>query len=171
MIFRATVQDAATIIGIAERSWAATYREILSPEQYDYMIGKFYSLPAIEQMLNEGNQVFLLYQAGPEASGFISYEPDCPKPGYCKIHKLYVLPEVHGTGAGRKLVDAVTEIALSRQCRYLTLNVNKYNKALGFYKKTGFRIDYPEVIDIGRGYVMDDYVLIKNLTPPSERVG
>lgn len=171
MIFRATIQDAPTIIGIAEKSWAATYREILSSVQYDYMLEKFYSLQAVEEMLNNGEQVFLLYKPGQEVTGFISYQLNHPGAGYCKIHKLYILPEVHGTGAGRKLVDAVTEIALSRHCSQLTLNVNKYNKALGFYERIGFRIAYPEVIDIGRGYVMDDYVLIKNLTPPSERVG
>lgn len=171
MILQATVQDAATIIGIAEKSWAATYREILSSEQYDYMLGKFYSLPAVEEKLGKHEEVFLLFQAGQEIAGFVSYQLNYPEAGYCKIHKLYVLPEVHGTGAGRKLVNAVTEIALRHHCAYLTLNVNKYNKALGFYEKTGFSVAYPEVIDIGRGYVMDDYVLIKNLTPPSERVG
>jgi hypothetical protein len=43
------------------------------------------------------------------------------------------------------------------------LNVNKYNSAQDFYKKLGFCIDYEEVIDIGNGYVMDDYVMEKEL--------
>ncbi len=171
MICRATAQDAPTIIGIAEKSWAATYREILSSEQYDYMLGKFYSLKAVEEMLNKAEQVFLLFKTEQEVVGFISYQLDHPGAGYCKIHKLYILPEVHGTGAGRRLVDAVTEIASGHHCNRLILNVNKYNKALGFYERIGFSVAYPEIIDIGRGYVMDDFVLIKNLTPPSERVG
>lgn len=171
MIFAATPEDAATIIAVAEKSWDATYRNILSAEQYDYMLGKFYALPVIRQTIESREQVFLLYQAGGRVTGFVSYQLDYPAAGYCKIHKLYVLPEAHGTGTGRKLVEAVEKTAISHGCHRLTLNVNKYNKALGFYQKTGFAIDYPEVIDIGEGFVMDDFVLIKNLTPPSKRVG
>jgi len=167
MISRATEQDAAAIIAVAEKSWAATYRDIISPEQYDYMIGKFYTLAAIRETLLEGQQVFLLYHHGTEVTGFISYQLNYPAAGWCKIHKLYVLPEMHGTGTGARLIRAVEEIASAHQQDSLTLNVNKYNKALGFYQKVGFSIDRPEVIDIGRGYVMDDFVLIKNLTPPS----
>lgn len=169
MISPAVKQDAATIIAIAEKSWAATYREILSAEQYDYMMEMFYSLPAIQQTMEE--QTFLICRNGQEVTGFISYQLNYPEDGYCKIHKLYLLPEAQGTGSGRKLIDAVAEIAANHHCSRLTLNVNKYNKALGFYEKIGFSVAYPEVIDIGRGFVMDDFVLIKNLTPPSKRAG
>lgn len=171
MIFEATSEDAAAIIAVAEKSWDATYRSILSAEQYDYMLGKFYALPAIRETMAAGGQVFLLYRPETEVLGFVSYQLDYPEAAYCKIHKLYVLPETHGTGAGRNLVNAVEKIARHHSCSHLTLNVNKYNKALGFYKKMGFEVAFPEVIDIGRGFVMDDFVLIKNLTPPSERVG
>jgi ribosomal protein S18 acetylase RimI-like enzyme len=41
----------------------------------------------------------------------------------------------------------------------LELNVNKYNPALGFYKKLGFSVISEEVIEIGEGYVMDDYIM------------
>lgn len=169
MIFPAAKQDAATIIAIAEKSWAATYREILSAEQYDYMMEMFYSLSAVQQTMEE--QTFLICRNGPEATGFVSFQLNYPEAGYCKIHKLYVLPETQGTGTGRKLIDAVEKIAVDHHCSRLTLNVNKYNKALGFYQKMGFSVDRPEVIDIGRGFVMDDFVLIKNLTPPSKRAG
>ena len=43
----------------------------------------------------------------------------------------------------------------------LFLNVNKYNNALHFYLKQGFFKIREEVIDIGNGYVMDDYVMEK----------
>ncbi|MBK7271419.1 MAG: hypothetical protein IPI07_18550 [Flavobacteriales bacterium] len=37
--------------------------------------------------------------------------------------------------------------------------MNKRNEAIGFYEHMGFRILREEVIDIGSGYVMDDYVM------------
>jgi ribosomal protein S18 acetylase RimI-like enzyme len=45
----------------------------------------------------------------------------------------------------------------------LFLNVNKYNSAIQFYHKIGFEIAKEEVIDIGNGFVMDDYVMEKQL--------
>lgn len=166
MILQAKPEDAAAIIAVADKSWAATYRSIISAEQYDYMFGKFYSLSAIQETIGAGEQIFLLYLAEKEVAGFVSYQLDYPESACCKIHKLYVLPDTHGTGAGRSLVNAVEKIARNHSCSQLTLNVNKYNKALGFYEKVGFDIAYPEVINIGGGFVMDDFVLIKNLTPP-----
>lgn len=157
MIRPTSKEDVATIIAIAEKSWVAAYRDILSVEQYDYMIRKFYSPEALQQTMEE--QAFLLCYSGGEATGFAAYQLNYPAGGYCKIHKLYVLPDVHGTGTGRKLVHEIAKIAGENQCTRLTLNVNKYNKALGFYEKMGFRVERPEVIDIGRGYVMDDFVM------------
>jgi hypothetical protein len=37
--------------------------------------------------------------------------------------------------------------------------VNRFNTALGFYKRIGFSIVTEENIDIGQGYWMEDYVM------------
>jgi hypothetical protein len=37
--------------------------------------------------------------------------------------------------------------------------VNRYNKAKGFYEKLGFKVIGKEDIDIGNGYLMNDYVM------------
>jgi hypothetical protein len=39
------------------------------------------------------------------------------------------------------------------------LNVNKHNRATDFYLANGFLQVGEEVIDIGGGYVMDDYIM------------
>ena len=43
--------------------------------------------------------------------------------------------------------------------KYLELNVNRENKAIGFYKKLGFTIIAEEDIPIGNGFFMNDYVM------------
>jgi ribosomal protein S18 acetylase RimI-like enzyme len=43
------------------------------------------------------------------------------------------------------------------------LNVNRNNKALGFYQKFGFVILREEDIDIGNGYFMNDYIMVCKL--------
>jgi hypothetical protein len=47
----------------------------------------------------------------------------------------------------------------------MRLNVNKYNqRAIAVYQKKGFVQVAAEVVPIGGGYVMDDYVMEKLLT-------
>ena len=52
----------------------------------------------------------------------------------------------------------------------LVLNVNKRNeKAIRAYRRNGFTIVESEKIDIGNGFVMDDYVMAKELASERER--
>ena len=90
--------------------------------------------------------------------GFVSYEINS-EPNKTKIHKIYVLPETQGTGLGRQFFELVKDKAIEKNQKAIFLNVNKYNNAIHFYNKLGFIKVKDEVIDIGNGYVMDDYVM------------
>ena len=70
-----------------------------------------------------------------------------------------MLPETQGTGLGRQFFELVKEKAIENHQKAIFLNVNKYNNAIHVYTKLGFTKVKDEVIDIGNGYVMDDYVM------------
>lgn len=140
--------------------WPVAYKEILSPAQLQYMIDYFYSLDALETQFQSG-QHFLLLKEKEKAIGFLSYELNCYNTQKLKIHKIYVLPSEQGKGLGKLLIGKAIEIATTHQQKAVFLNVNKYNKARFFYEKLGFTIVKDEVIEIGNGYVMDDYVMEK----------
>jgi ribosomal protein S18 acetylase RimI-like enzyme len=70
-----------------------------------------------------------------------------------------VLPTTQGKGVGKHLLELTSEIALEAKNTTLTLNVNRYNKAIEFYKKIGFEIIGQENIDVGQGFLMEDYIL------------
>jgi ribosomal protein S18 acetylase RimI-like enzyme len=74
-----------------------------------------------------------------------------------------VLPETQGTGLGRQFFELVKEKAIENNQKAIFLNVNKQNHAIHFYTKLGFTKVKDEVIDIGEGYVMDDYVMEINV--------
>jgi ribosomal protein S18 acetylase RimI-like enzyme len=57
------------------------------------------------------------------------------------------------------MIDEIIRIAKTNNQKGIYLNVNKYNSAKFFYEKLGFTNVKEEVIDIGNGYVMDDYVM------------
>jgi len=63
------------------------------------------------------------------------------------------------------MIERACEIAHSRGCSRLVLAVNKNNRsAIAAYLKHGFSIGDAVVKDIGGGFVMDDYILVKRVT-------
>jgi diamine N-acetyltransferase len=146
------------VADLAKRIWPVAYATILSKEQLHYMLDRFYNLEALQKQLESGQVFYLAQNENQEFVGFVSYEINC-EPNKTKIHKIYVLPETQGTGIGKQLLDLVKTKAQENQQTAIFLNVNKYNNAQNFYQKLGFTITKEEVIDIGKGYVMDDYVM------------
>jgi GNAT superfamily N-acetyltransferase len=144
---------------VAYSAWDATYRRIISTEQFDYMFDWMYSLSALQdQMVTKQHAFYGSYVSG-QLAGFVSVEWPTIASNFAKVHKLYVDPSLHKTGLGRLLLQRVFEEAKRLHCAEVRLNVNKNNTAQRFYEKLGFQLLYAEVIDIGQGYVMDDYVM------------
>ena len=73
------------------------------------------------------------------------------------------MPETQGKGIGKKVIDEIGKLALENNSKALLLNVNRFNTALGFYKKIGFEVIEEVNIEIGNGYLMEDYVMEKKL--------
>jgi ribosomal protein S18 acetylase RimI-like enzyme len=153
-----TKEQLQVVANLANAIWSLAYAAILSKEQLHYMLDKFYNLEALQKQLESGQVFYLAKNENHEYVGFVSYEINC-EPNKTKIHKIYVLPETQGTGIGKQLFDLVKTKAQENQQTAIFLNVNKYNNAQKFYQKLGFTITKEEVIDIGNGYVMDDYVM------------
>jgi ribosomal protein S18 acetylase RimI-like enzyme len=74
-----------------------------------------------------------------------------------RLHKLYLLPSSQGRGQGKLLLEAVVEKAKESLSLNISLNVNKLNSAIDFYKKLGFEIVGEEKLPIGNDFFMDDY--------------
>lgn len=162
-IRKATLADVARIREIAELTWPATYSEIISAEQITYMLNWMYSEEKIAAAISDEKQDFLVLEMNNEIVGFSGIEHHYQNQPITRIHKLYVLPSTQGTGAGKALFNSVVEEAKANKSTLLHLNVNKANKAVSFYKHLGFEVAEEEVLDIGEGYVMDDYIMTKEI--------
>ena len=153
------IEQLPIVIDLTKKIWPVAYGEILSKAQLDYMIDKFYNETALREQIEVKGHIFYLAQDEDDKFvGFLSYEINC-EPNKTKIHKIYVLPETQGTGLGKQFFELVKEKAIENHQKGIFLNVNKYNNAIHFYTKLGFTKIKDEVIDIGNGYVMDDYVM------------
>jgi len=146
------------IVEIAEITWAATYGRILTPEEMRYMLDTIYAADTLLGVMQDGSQKFLLIKEKNGYAGFASYGERQNEPGVFKLHKIYVLPNNQGKGYGKLLIDSVKQELVSQNVIALDLNVNRYNPALAFYKKLGFKVIREEDVPIGQ-YFMNDYVM------------
>ena len=72
--------------------------------------------------------------------------------------------EDRGKGIGKAAMELINREGKYLQCTQITLTVNKHNTAsIAAYEKMGFDNLGGIVQDIGHGYVMDDFLLIKSL--------
>ena len=155
-ISQATSKDIPIIQEIAHKTWPITYGSILSKAQLDYMMDLMYSDESLLEQLKTKPLFFLAYEDD-VCLGFTSCENNYLNNNVTRIHKIYILPEAQGKGVGKLLVDKVIALAKENQSKVISLNVNKFNNAVSFYQKLGFEIVGQEDIDIGNGFLMEDY--------------
>jgi len=164
IIHAAETEYIGTIRSIALATWPISYAQILSPEQLEYMLDLMYNETALCQQMEHGHTFLVLEQDG-SPIGFASFELANGSTKGPRLHKLYVLPEAQGHGAGHLLLEAVHSAVQEHGGKTIDLNVNKFNPAKGFYERAGYTVLREEVLDIGNGFVMDDFVMRKTLTP------
>jgi ribosomal protein S18 acetylase RimI-like enzyme len=143
---------------IAAATWPSAYKDVISSEQIQYMLAKMYDLETLKQQKNAGHSFFVAIE-NDQHVGFIAVQPKHPIAEQLKIHKLYIHPSFQGHGVGKVLFSKALEVARENQLTRIVLNVNKRNKAVDFYKHIGFVIDQEVILEIGNGYVMDDFVM------------
>lgn len=159
-IVPATIDLLPEVKSIAYRTWPSTFSQILTKEQIDYMLEGMYALEILESLVKEKGQRYVLAQDETDYVGFCAYEHNVSQSNKTKIHRIYLLPETQGKGLGKLLLNHVVEQAKNRDEDAVYLNVNKFNeKAIQFYERIGMKKVKEEVIDIGNGFVMDDYVM------------
>lgn len=160
-IRKAKIEDALRIREIAEETWPVAYAEIISAEQIQYMLDWMYAVPGIVKAIQDEHSDFLVLDEEGILVGFAGIEYHFEHKPITRLHKLYLLPSLQGTGKGKALLDAVVEEAKTNGSELIHLNVNKANTAVAFYLRNGFTVAETMILDIGHGFVMDDYVMTK----------
>ena len=163
-IRRAEVADLRHVHGMAEVAFRHTYKDILSPEQMEYMMDWMYSMPNLQKQLEEGHVYYIAFRDGVPC-GYVSVQPeDRVDAGRQIFHlqKIYVLPSEQGSGLGRLLFSQavlhVLDAAGGAPAR-IELNVNRSNPSVGFYRHLGMQILRQGDFHIGNGFYMNDYIM------------
>jgi ribosomal protein S18 acetylase RimI-like enzyme len=153
----ADATDFPAIREVVHEVWPIAYREMITPEQISYMLEWMYSDKSLHKQVQEDGCVFLVCEEENFVQGFASFSEI--EPSIFKLHKLYVFTHLQGKGIGKALLVEVKKRAAALGGKAIELQVNKKNVAQHFYLKQGFRIERELVLDIGEGFVMDDFVM------------
>lgn len=156
-----SAREISVLAGIAAEIWNEYFITIISREQIDYMVDKFQSDKAItDQIANQGYEYFMIH-AGGENVGYLGIKPG---EGKLLLSKFYMRKEYRGKGYASRAMAFLVQLCKDRTLSPIWLTVNKYNAdTIAVYEKKGFRTVRSEVADIGNGFVMDDFIMEKEI--------
>ncbi|WP_300254840.1 GNAT family N-acetyltransferase [uncultured Alistipes sp.] len=157
-LLRASESDIPLLRRLAGEAFPATYREILTPAQLDYMMAWMYSEESLRGQFRDGHVFYLAFRHGIPC-GYVSVERQGER--LFHLQKIYVLPGCQGSGVGRALfLRAVDHVRANcpGACR-MELNVNRSNRALHFYERMGMQRLREGDFPIGEGFYMNDYIM------------
>lgn len=159
-LLKATEKDIPLIQDLARRSWENAYADILSDEQMEYMLSEMYSEAEIGSHLRNPDYHYYMIQDESTGSyeGFIGYQHHYEEET-TKLHRIYLVPESKGKGFGKGALQFLNGKVSENGDKRIILNVNKNNAARNFYESQGYTVYDEGIFDIGRGYVMDDYLM------------
>ena len=156
---KAKEKDLETIAKLAHNIWNNHYIEIIGKNQVDYMLEKIYNRNSLIEQLNIKKHNFYLIKNDKEAIGFLSISSENNSDYF--IHKFYIEQNYSNKGIGTLILDLLIKEVNPKS---LILTVNRQNfKSINFYFKNGFIINKVEDFDIGNGYQMNDFVMIKQI--------
>ena len=158
-ITQATTADIPVIRKMAEEVFPATYKNIISPAQMDYMMEWMYSEESLQrQMEEEGCRYYIAYEEC-EAAGYLSLRQEGPD--LFHLERLYVLPYFQKSHLGKQFFHKALEVIheLHPEPCEMELNVNRQNPAVEFYLHMGMQKRREGDFPIGNGYFMNDYIM------------
>ena len=141
---------------LANEIWNEYFLSIISQDQIDYMVDKFQSFFAMKQQINEGYSYYNIMLDG----NVIGYFAVCPKnDGTLFLSKLYLKKEYRGRGYASLAFSFIKGLAKGMGLKSVWLTVNIHNDtAISAYNAFGMKKIRSQIVDIGEGFVMDDFV-------------
>ncbi len=152
--------DFARIAQMADIIWREHYTPIIGKAQVDYMLEKFQSAHAISRQVSE-KMFYAIIRNEDLPIGYLAIQKRGPE---LFLSKIYLLSEYRGHGHGKTAMEFIAKKALDYNCDRIALTVNKNNhRSIQAYSKMGFENTGALVTDIGGGFVMDDYRMVRVL--------
>ncbi len=154
-------EDLQRLSELAKAIWTEHYTDIIGLEQVEYMIRTLQSPAAMEgQMADEGYQYYFLRSDGAD----VGYTAIKPEEDRLFLSKLYVDRSFRHRGFASETIGFLVDACRKNGWKSIWLTVNRHNAgSIAAYQRLGFVKTREQVSDIGEGYVMDDYIMEKQI--------
>lgn len=153
-IIEASPQHFSEIMALVQKVWLPTYTHYVDYQQIILMQSEMYNEASLLLQYDQGH-IFYIAVENQKTIGFMSF---FIQGSVLKIPKLYVDSSMQQKGVGKKLLQSAEKFAKDKQLNNIELNVNRYNKALYFYRRYGFYILRSVDIPLSK-FWLNDYVL------------
>ena len=153
--------DYILIEKLADVIWREHYIPIVGKHQIDYMLDKFQTAKVISKQIVEDGFEYYTLSFNKTPIGYIGFKREKE---HLFLSKIYVLSTFRGKKIGKTAMEFISKKAKSYQLKAVRLGVNINNtNSIKAYEKLGFKKVDTFVTDIGKGFVMDDYIMEKNV--------
>ena len=157
------LSDSISLVSIAEQDQTDvfTLMQTIYPPVYEHLwedggigyLKRIYGVPNFKRELMLENTLYFNVYVEEVSSGVLRVIqsrkcPDFPEHSAMKLQRIFLHPDTHGKGVGKKLMEWVVDQAKQEGKDLLWLEcMDTQQQALRFYEKMGFRkggtFDYP----------------------------
>ncbi|NQX45023.1 GNAT family N-acetyltransferase [Paenibacillus tritici] len=157
-----SAEETAEVAQLAAQIWREYYITLITSQQIEYMLGKYQSVPAITQQIHDqGYEYYLIHNGEGSTVGYLSARQD---EGKLFLSKFYIGKEHRGRSYASQALAFLEKLCQERNLTHIWLTVNRDNESsIAVYTRKGFRTLREQVADIGNGFVMDDYIMEKEI--------
>ena len=154
-------KDVENVAKLADHIWKEYYTPIIGEEQVQYMLSKFQQEDAISKQIEKDQYDYYLFKYKGLEVGYMGIQR---REKELFLSKLYISKYYRNKGVGRQAFSLAERLARQNECNKITLTVNRNNKSsIEVYLQKDFKIVKEEKMDIGNGFIMDDFIMEKNL--------
>lgn len=160
MINVKTESDKRKLANLASTIWNEYWPALIGQEQTDYMVASFQSFDAINRdMAENAYEYWFLVDEDGNTVGYTGGHPEDETNRYF-ISKIYLLAHERGKHYATEVINFYNDLCKERGYHAMYLTVNKRND-LGTraYRAKGFETIEEVEMDIGEGFIMDDYIM------------
>ncbi len=160
--------DADALTELSRRTFIDTYANHNTPEDMALYLRQSLTVEQWREILSHPDHAVLLLEDEAGLAGYAElrsgFVPDCVTArAPIELSRLYILTERFGQGLGARLMESAVAEAGRRGASALWLGVwQKNERAIGFYRKSGFEIVGSQVFPLGKD-LQADWIMMKTL--------
>ncbi|MEG2864298.1 MAG: GNAT family N-acetyltransferase [Eggerthellaceae bacterium] len=159
-----TDEDLHAVADMASEIWHEYWPAILSKEQIDYMVKHLQSFqPIAHDVRQAGYRYWFIIDEAGRRVGYTAAQTQ-RETQRLFISKIYLYQEERGKHYASAVLNFYEELGRTEGLKALYLTVNKHNE-LGCRAYTGHGFTTIDSVqtDIGHGFIMDDFIMEKQI--------